>query len=77
MYTTNEYTVLLGQECEDVTIYPNKPFEAFEGDYIVSNFARIVNPDTKEVINLAPGSRIKGVGEVKKPKRKRKVVKDD
>ncbi len=76
MYTTREYTRLVGNGCEDVTITPNKEFKAFEGDYTVTCYANIKNTETDEVIILKPGDKIKGIGRVVKPKpmRKRKVT---
>ena len=77
-YTTREYTRLVGNGCEDVTIKPNVEFKSFEGDYTVTSYARIRNTESDEIITLKPGDRIKGVGMVVKPKakRKRKVSND-
>ena len=73
MFTTNEYSRLVGNDCKDVVLLPNKPFEAFKGDYVVSTYARILNEDGKEVVRLQAGENIKGIGKVK---RTRKRVKD-
>ena len=73
MFTTREYTRLVGNGCGDVTITPNKEFKAFEGDYTVTCYANIKNTETDEFIILKPGDKIKGIGKVEKPKRKRKV----
>ena len=75
MYITNEYTVLKGIDGKDVTIKPGVPFEAFEGEFTVTSYARVVNVETKEVeIVLAPGAKVKGVGKMAevKPKATRK-----
>ena len=81
MYSTREYTRLVGNGCDDVTIKPNVEFKAFEGDYTVTSYALIKDTESDEVIILKPGDKIKGVGKVVKPKlkrkRKRKVVTDD
>ena len=83
MLITKEFSLLYGQDCEDKRIVPGTPFEPFEGNYIVSAYARIRDEETGEIITLTPGQRITGVGKVPakteekpKPKRKRKV-KDD
>ena len=71
-YTTREYTRLIGNSCDDVTITPNTEFKAFEGDYTVTCYALIKDTESDEVIILKPGDKIKGVGKVVKPKPKRK-----
>ena len=72
MLTTKEYTLLLGNGCDDVKILPNTPIEPFEGDYTVTAYARLVDDETKEIVMLHPGQKIKGVGTVEKPKVKRR-----
>ncbi len=80
MYTTREYTRLVGNGCDDVTIKPNVEFKAFEGNYTVTSYARIKDTESDEVIILKPGDKIKGVGKVVKPKTKqickKKVARD-
>ena len=85
MLITKEFTLLYGQGCEDRRIIPGIPFEPFEGEYIVSAYARIRDKETGEIITLTPGERISGVGKVEKqepikaepkPKRKKKVDED-
>ena len=75
MYRTNEYTVLIGEK-SNITIFPNIEFYPFEGEYTVSNFARVVNTETKEVFELMPGQKLNGLGKVKKRSRKKKVEDD-
>ena len=75
MFKTNEYSVLRGNGCDDVTLIPNKPFKAFEGNYVVSAYARILDADGKQVMILQAGEHIKGVGKTKRT-RKKKEVKD-
>ncbi len=74
MFYTNEYTVLYDNNGDkDVTIKPNVPFKAFEGDYTASSFARIKSVETEEIIvEIMAGANIKGVGKVKKKRTKKK-----
>jgi len=65
MFVTNEYSCLIGNDCEDVVLIPNKKFEAFEGKYKVSAYARVLDEDGKEVAQLQAGDIIHGIGEVK------------
>jgi len=74
MFITNEYSHLIGNDCEDVILIPNKKFEAFEGDYIVTAYARILDANKNEIF-LQAGEKIKGIGKVRKT-RKKKVIKD-
>ena len=76
MYITNEYTVLIGEK-DNITIYPNKEFAPFEGEYTVSNFARVTDLDTKEWFNLMPGQKLNGLGKVKKKISRKKKVEVD
>ena len=77
MLITKEYSLLVGQNgCADRRILPGVEFEPFEGDYIVSSYARIKYVDSSIHITIKPGERIKGIGTIEKPKRKRKA-KDD
>ena len=75
MFVTNEYSVLRGNKCNDVTLIPNKHFDAFVGDYVVSAYARILDEDGNEVVRLQAGQNIKGIGKIKRT-RKKKEVKD-
>lgn len=79
MLVTKEYSLLLGQDCEDKRILPGTPFEPFEGKYIVSSYARIKDEESGDVYVIKPGDKITGVGVVEKPKPKpkaRRKVKD-
>ena len=77
MYYTSEYSVLKNNgEGEDMVIKPNVPFDAFEGDYTVTSFVRVMDKETNEIVTeLAAGQKTKGVGVIPKPKRK--VIKED
>ena len=77
MFITNEYSRLHGIDCEDVVLLPNQPFDAFQGEYKVGSYARILNEDGKEAVKLMPGEIIKGVGTIKKRTRKKREVKHD
>ena len=68
MYYTNEYTVLTSNNGgEDKILKPNIPFQAFEGDYTVTAFARVKNSITNETIGeLQAGQKTTGVGVVPK-----------
>jgi len=77
MFITNEYTRLYGIECKDVVLLPNQPFEAFQGEYKVGSYARILDAEGKDVVKIQAGDIIKGIGEVKiKRTRKKREVKD-
>lgn len=82
MLITKEFSLLYGQGCDDRRILPGTPFEPFEGEYIVSAYARIRDEETGEIITLTPGQRISGVGTIEepktepKPKRKKKADED-
>jgi len=76
MFVTNEYSRLYGDGCDDIILLPNQPFEAFKGKYKVSAYARVLDKDGKEVIQLQAGDIIEGIGEIKKRIRKKKEVKD-
>lgn len=77
MYYTSEYSVLRNNgEGEDIVIKPNTPFNAFEGDYTVTSFARVRDSETNEIVTeLAAGQNTKGVGIIPKPKRR--IIKED
>ena len=75
LFVTNEYSVLRGNKCKDVTLLPNQPFGAFEGNYVVTAYARILDEDGKDVVKLQAGEHIKGIGKVKRT-RKKKEAKD-
>ena len=77
MFITNEYSRLYGIDCDDVVLLPNQPFEAFEGDYVATAYARILDKDGKEVLKIQGGESIKGIGVVKKRTRKKKEAKND
>ncbi len=68
MFYTNEYTVLYDNKGENnVVLKPNITFNAFEGDFTVSSFARIKSRETNKIIlELQAGSKTTGVGTVVK-----------
>ena len=76
MYTTREYTRLIGNGCDDVTINPNTEFKAFEGDYTVTCYALIKDTESDEVIILKPGDKVKGVGKIESGKFYNEQVKE-
>jgi len=77
MLITKEFSLLIGQGCEDRKILPGIPFEPFEGNYTVASYVRLKDDVTGEVFILSPGEKITSVGRVRKPKSKRKTrVKD-
>jgi len=74
MFRSNEYSRLRNNSNgEDVIILPNEKFEAFEGNYTVTSYARVLGDDGSQLF-LRSGDVIKGIGTVKKKRAKRKVV---
>ncbi|TET76522.1 MAG: hypothetical protein E3J43_06920 [Candidatus Heimdallarchaeota archaeon] len=78
MFVINEYTRLCGIGCGDIILLPNQPFEAFEGKYKVSAYARVLDKNGKDIIKLQAGDIISDIGEVKAKRtyKKKKVIKD-
>ena len=77
MFVTNEYSRLIAKDGDDVILLPTIPFKAFAGEYTVGSAARVTDQDSDAVYILESGDKITGIGKVIKPRKKKKVAKDE